>query len=76
MVSWRELLTIIKYKSWDWRPGPAILKFKVETWQRDDEFVKFINLSHLNISMQILHTVSYTFYGADNENSFNNQELL
>ena len=25
-----------------------------------DEFVKFINPSHLNISMQILHTVSYT----------------
>ena len=41
-----------------------------------DEFVKFINPSHLNISMQILHTVSYTFYGADNENLFNNQELL
>ena len=76
MVSWRELLTIIKYKSWDWRPGPAILKFKVETWQQDDEFVKFIKLSHLHISMQILHTVSYTFYRADNENLFNNQELL
>ena len=76
MVSWRELLTIIKYQSWDWRPDPAILKFKVETWQQDDEFVKFIKLSHLHISMQILHTVSYTFYCADNENLFNNQELL
>ena len=75
MVSWRELLTIIKYQSWDERPGPAILKFKVETWQQDDEFVKFINLSHLHISKQILHTVSYTFYGADKENLFNNQEL-
>ena len=55
----------------------------METWQqrafRDflfDEFVKLINLSHLNVSMQILHTVSYTFYRADNENLFNNQGLL
>ena len=60
-----------------------ILKFKVETWQlrafQDflfDEFVKFINLSHLNVSMQIFHTVSYTFYCAENENLFNNQGLL
>ena len=35
-----------------------------------------INSLHLDIIINVLHTVHYTFFGADEENLINNQELL
>ena len=36
----------------------------------------FVSYCFPNISLHILHSVLYTFAGADKENLFNNQELL